>query len=76
MSSIEQKKAQVREYRWADADKALGDAFQSIDSSVLLAVVQGFADVRRMAARTLADRGLGLDGEFLGRQLAWERVPD
>lgn len=75
MSRYAPTETRIEQARRADADKALSEAFQGIDSSVLLGIVQGLADPRQMAARTLADRGLGQDGRYIGRQAAWEQVP-
>lgn len=75
MSPYAPTETRIEQALRAEADKALSEAFQGIDSSVLLGIVQGLADPRQMAARTLADRGLGQDGRYIGRQVAWEQVP-
>jgi len=59
----------------AEAALAVHEALRGADSNVLLALVQGLADAKLEALRTLADRGLDANGQFVGRQAAWEGVP-
>ena len=57
-----------------EIERALHAQFESVDSGLLLAIVQKMADAGAVAALVLAERGLDKQGRIVGRQAAHDSL--